>query len=272
MKIDPINFYNRLTFKSTDINKYLYDFDDDENSEEKYDDWGIPSYDPRITEALRNSILAKIPKQPEIDTDYEQTYRQFFPTEIRSIGNNSYRGETLAYTPQRLDIMRDKGVKLIIDLVGLKIADYQNTCQKHHLEYYYPQMFFNYYDNPAFKTPEEYNRVIDINRRYGIDTSNFDYEKNSRKFIEEFKQFVKILNKGNFYIGCNHGVEITNFVLLMNETFNAKWEGEYTAVMDAESQKMLKHFYEKLTPKDKADLGFTPEFEKNLLQKISGQG
>ena len=86
--------------------------------------------------------------------------------------------------------------------------------------------------------------------------------------IDKFKEFISVVNKGNFYICCNHGKLRTDAALLMNQYFNPKWDGDKSLKPDAEQIERFGIFYENLTKRDKRDLGFTEEFEKDLCQKL----
>lgn len=229
------------------------------------DDWGVPSGDQYLRDIMRNSMMRRVP-HPQMMPNINMDYQGYFSDEITDIGNNSYKGETLAYTPFKLDILKKKGVERVIDLADL--SQYKSVCEAQDLEYYNAKLFYDYYDNPAFKTKEEFEKIINTRQYYGIDTSNIDYEKDSRKFINDFKEFVKILNKGHFYIGCLHGIGRTTFVLAMNETFNGNWTGRQITSLDNEAKKLMREFYKKLTSQDKADLGFTTEFERKLIEKL----
>lgn len=267
MRINQINLYNPIYFKQSYEEKYkdkLFDLEDDIPEDD--DCWGFNGGDSRVMEALRANAMQRINKATILKS-FEEENRAAYPQQITQISDDSYRGETLVYTPYRLKILKEKGLQCVIDLDG--IDGYEQLCKDTGVEYNCMPLFGDFCDNPAFVTKDYYeNKVLRILESYKFDTAKRDYDALSRDYIEKIKKFISVINRGNFYIGCNHGYYRTNFALLVNQTFNPEWNGDSALKPSAEEQKFLNEFYNKLTPEDKAELGFTENFENELMKKL----
>ena len=216
--------------------------------------------DPKLVKKIKN-------KDFECIDTFETYKRTHLPVPITPIGKKCYRGEALLYTPKRLATLKKKKVKTIIDLA--KLPDYDILCKLKGFDYYAFPMFLTYLENPPFVTREEFAETHKIpNTRLPDDSEEFAYDNITREFIDKFKEFISVVNKGNFYICCNHGKLRTDAALLMNQYFNPKWDGDKSLKPDAEQIERFGIFYENLTKRDKRDLGFTEEFEKDLCQKL----
>ncbi len=216
--------------------------------------------DPKRIKKIKNRDFESI----NLMENYKRTH---LPLPIVPVKKNCYRGEALLYTPKRLTPLKRKGVTTVIDLA--KLPDYDILCELKGFDYYAFPIFLTYRDNPPFVTREEYAKTHKIpNTRLPDDSEEFAYDNIAREFIDKFKEFVSVINKGNFYICCNHGKLRTDAALLMNQYFNPKWDGDKSLKPDDEQLEKFRIFYGNLTKRDKRDLGFTEEFEKDLCQKL----
>ena len=216
--------------------------------------------DPKQVKKIKNRDFESI--------DLLETYkRTHLPLPISKINKNCYRGEALLYTPKRMKELKDKHVTTVIDLA--KLPDYDILCDLKGFDYYAFPMFLKYRNNPPFVTREEFAQTHEIpNTHLPDDSEEFAYDNISREFIDKFKEFISVINKGNFYICCNHGIIRTDAALLMNQYFNPKWDGDMSLKPDEEQVEKFKIFYENLTNRDKRDLGFTEEFDQSLRKKL----
>ena len=201
-----------------------------------------------------------------LDT-WENYKRTLLPTAIRRIKKNCYRGETLLYTPRRLPPLKSKGVTTVIDLAN--IPDYDILCNLKGFQYYTFPIFLDYEKKPPFITRQEFAQTHKIpNTHLPDDSEEFAYDNEAREFINSFKDFVSVVNKGHFYICCKYGKLRTNTALLMNQYFNPEWDAHTALQADDEQIEKFKNFYENLSIRGKRDLGFTREFEEKLRKKL----
>lgn len=284
MRINPISYSNNYNYNYKPVVFKQSKNDDDyfeklmfdvirpkATSEEQDASFSCENSETLVRDLLRASIYSKstlgFNKTPDDYDDIEQweyQRRSANPAPVKNIGNSSYRGESLVYAPQRVPILKSKGVDKIIDLAHMK--GLRELCGKYGVDYIEADFLDDYYDNPAFITKSQYERVQNIRNKYNPNSGMKDYDVEARKFINEFIDFTKIMNDGHFYIACNHGNTRTGFALLLNETFNPKCK--LTTNSEISDVEMLRNFYTKLTPFDKGNLGFTPEFENKLREKL----
>ncbi len=271
MRISQVNIYNfnRVSFKANE-NNYEHRItveellNDDVSSPRNYQsasDYIRVAYnDPKLIKKIRNKDFECI--------DMFETYRRtHLPTPIEPVKINCYRGEALLYTPNRLAPLRRKGVDTVIDLAN--IPDYDILCDLKKFKYYTFPLFNNYLDKPPFITRKEYLKTHKIpNTHLPDDSEEFAYDNEARYFIDNFKKLVSVINKGNFYICCNHGKIRTDAALLLNQYFNPKWDGDTSLKATPEQLEKFKNFYNSLSIRDKRDLGFTQEFEQALCKKL----
>lgn len=112
-------------------------------------------------------------------------------TNLRPIGNNSLRGETLSSRTNRwaLRKVRQYGIENIIDLREKYTSlSYKDLCQKEGLRYYH-------FPIDSCTTPD-------------------------KTIIQNFALMFKVLNEGRCYIACAQGLHRTDLALALNYIFN----------------------------------------------------
>lgn len=84
-------------------------------------------------------------------------------------------------------------------------------------------------------------------------------------------KFIKTMQKDNVFVGCDFGQKETNFVLLANQYFNPFCKDTVGYSECNEDNPWIKFIklLDKLTPEQKKDMGWTEEFEQNLLEKLN---
>ena len=158
-------------------------------------------------------------------------------------GTTIYRGQTLADSTCKLYDLKRKCIKTVIDLVDYG-KEYENNVKQADLKYYK----YNIYEN-------WWNR----------------YDFTSRKYIKELVKFLKKMQEGNIYIGCQHGANDTDIALLLNDFFNPVLEDKCPTKIspnDSDFPIKLNTIYDALKKSDKKTLGWTKEFEQRLIKKL----
>lgn len=198
---------------------------------------------------------------------------------IKQIGENMYRGRSLVTHPEYLSVLHDEGVERLIDLAGYTIL--AKECKKYGIEYMSFRMNEDFWENSAFKNIEA--EIRNKQRRLELLGTPFEQmgkvgrdmraamEIQSRKFIYKLINMFHFLNNGNLYIGCDYGQTRTDAALMLSDLFNGNAKGVYygSDKLLEEHKEELQELYKKLRKADKEELGFTPEFEKKLREKLS---
>ena len=238
MNIQPINYLPRVAFKS-------------------YVDDGIIGYDDAVSEANRNYIRMHY-------NSWHMPYRSIYEKEHRLTdyqiqliindleknhemqriegSNNIYRGQTLVEKADCIKAVKQKGINTIIDLVGYG-KTYEEAVKQAGMDYFVYNIYENWWDTALF-------------------------EKTN---ISKLVNFLKKMQEGNIYIGCQHGSNDTDVALILNDFFNPMLEGKIkTKILPAESDFPIKlnTIYDMLTKEDKKLLGWTKEFEQKLIKKL----
>lgn len=266
MRINPVTLYNsnQILFKQKkyDLEDEVVEKPNPRNNLFEVDIIGAASKNLKRHSDRRELNLSDF----ERISLWETYVRTRLPMPITSIGADCYRGEALLYTPKRMNELKARGVKRVIDLAGLE--HYDELCKKKGLDYVAFPIFSDYQENPVFLTRDQYAEKMQEYSwgKKGFDDSDFD--EKGLKFIRDFKELVNVINEGKFYICCNHGRIRTNLALLMNQYFNPKWQGDKSLVPNDEEKVLLQEFYYKLSQKDKNDLNFTQEFDDSIREKL----
>lgn len=156
-------------------------------------------------------------------------------------GTTIYRGQTLVDRPCLLEYLKTKGIKTVIDLVGYGQC-YEEAVKNANLNFYTYSIWDNLWNNTDYDTP---------------------------KFIGEFVGFIKKMQEGNIYIGCQYGSNDTDIALILNDFFNPQLSGKIKTKISASDFAMeLNTIYDALTTADKKNLGWTKDFEAQLIKKL----
>lgn len=238
MKILPINVnYYKASFKG-------------------YTDDGIIACDDNMFQDVRNEIRAhysewKMPYFSVYENGYRMTDYQLgsYINELKKKamqqieGTTIYRGQTLVDKSCYLYDLKSKGVNTVIDLVDYGDS-YKKSVKAAGLNYYK----YNVYEN-------WWNR----------------YDFSSRKYIKELVKFLKKMQEGHIYIGCQFGANDTDIALMLNDFFNPMLEDKCPTKIppsDSDFPIKLNTIYDALKKSDKKKLGWTKEFEQRLIRKL----
>lgn len=180
------------------------------------------------------------------------------------VQENCYKGQSLfnatktSTVENNFKMIKDAGIKTIIDYQAspLLVEFRKEDCIGLGLEYFdFPME--NLFSKNVFTKHLEHSTSEDT------------------QFIEKFKSFINLKQKGYTYEGCMFGDERTDEALLLSNYFNPKDK----QIKDIESSSFIKealkgykismkNLYLNLSEKDKLDMGYTPEFDANLKRRL----
>lgn len=224
-----------------------------------YQDDGIICCDDPVFQEIRNLIRKDYDKW-HYDIPYKSIYekgeklnntqlqlmihslRMFHDVQKIDDKLNIYRGQTLVERPYLLYDIKNKGVKTVVDLVGYG-EGYKGEVEQVGLKYYSYNIFDNWWKKTDFDTED----------------------------IKTLVNFIKKVQKGNIYIGCQHGANDTDVALILNDFFNPLLEGKIKTTIqpsDSDFPIKLNTIYDLFTKEDKKILGWTTDFEKKLIKKL----
>lgn len=288
MKIQPI-YSARIAFKSRDYeDDGVLGYDDKQSQDvrQAIRDWQEVYYTPyqslykkecNLSEYQMNQLLGSLMKGPKV-VDYSKVtgIPAYHVKPVEGTDETCYRGSTLANTPEALKTLKSAGIERVIDLVGY--YNYEKNAQEAGLEYHCPKFGrgqLGVWEEEAFYSKEDllekefrYYTPIEIikNEKY-INRREKDYEHYIKRSVKRFVDYIQLMQKGYYYIGCEYGTYKTDDFLLLNEYFNPKVEaGVPRGVMF--KLDLMKQLYENLTPEDKKRMGWTKEFDENVPKRI----
>lgn len=190
-----------------------------------------------------------------------------------------YRGQTLNAHPNALRVFKEAGGERIVDLAGYE--GLEDNCKQLGLEYFYystPPYYFCL--GEVFKSEDEQRE------NYLRHCSLFGYsEKESRDYFEtatnhwktcvdnelkDFVEFIKTMQKGNLYIGCEYGTYATDNALMLNSVFNPLYvrTPKFITPYNRSFLPKLLNLYKNLTPEHKLQMGWSKEFDAYVLKNL----
>ena len=239
-----------------------------------YDDSSSDFYGSDVREIMRNNIYERagliIPEYvPENATSIEDARINNFA----HLPNGAYRGASLANRPECIELLAKSGVGTVIDLEGSFI--YEKYCKKNNINYYFVNMINNFWTNPIFRTDEELISAQDeILCHLGLSKTEYeqnllefkdDIAKNRKEFIDRFIKISDVMNRGNYYVGCELGDYRTDCFLALQYYFNPKWKGPEIKT-EPYIFEFCQNMYRNLTSEDKAAMGISPR-QENIIRK-----
>ena len=94
------------------------------------------------------------------------------------------------------------------------------------------------------------------------------YDRDCRGLIDELVGFVKRMQEGYCYVGCEFGTNTTSDALVyINRAFNPQ-DGRELKFFDCYKADCLRNLYDKLTENDKKLMNWTKDFDANFLPKL----
>lgn len=273
MKISCINAYKAPAFKSQNPDgEFVLGYDDEISKmrrqhirEHYYDDimpyQSIYEREKRLEEFELNKLIGSLlgKKLNTGASSGEIKQKPVKPNEINSelmyklsvynvkpiYGTNSWRGST-ALKDSDLILLKKAGIKTVIPLSYGGVLE--ESCKKYDLNYLYFDSDFDMFYNDAFK-----------------------WKGCTNNFIDKFVKFIQTMQQDNVYVGCEFGTNRTDNMLMLNNFFNpyAKNTKTYINRLNSCYVPSLQTFVQNMTQEHKNAMGWTKEFEKEVLAKIS---
>ena len=273
MKISCINAYKAPAFKSQNPDgEFVLGYDDEISKmrrqhirEHYYDDimpyQSIYEREKRLEEFELNKLIGSLlgKKLNTGASSGEIKQKPVNPNEINSelmyklsvynvkpiYGTNSWRGST-ALKDSDLILLKKAGIKTVIPLSYGGVLE--ESCKKYDLNYLYFDSDFDMFYNDAFK-----------------------WKGCTNNFIDKFVKFIQTMQQDNVYVGCEFGTNRTENMLMLNNFFNpyAKNTKTYINRLNSCYVPSLQTFVQNMTQEHKNAMGWTKEFEKEVLAKIS---
>lgn len=195
--------------------------------------------------------------------------------QIYTTGN--YRGSTPNSNLESIKILKQAGVKHIVDLQGYDKV--KQACEENDIDYINLPVAEDLSEMSAFKSKREVE--LDVMRWSSVYTSREQlqkakdsavkrWEKDKNAYMDKFVKVINCLQEDNTYIGCEYGISRTNNAMLLNHLFNPKASKTPNCRTKFNNQYMsnIVSFYKNLTPEHKAQMGWTEEFDENFMPKL----
>ncbi len=273
----------------------------------EYNDDGILGYDDNVSKQYRNNIrewqetyytpykslyekecnlsefemqqlLNGLMKKPKV-VDYSKvTGIDAYHVQAIDDKETCYRGSTLARNQRALKTLKDAGIERVIDLVGYYW--YDKNAKEAGLEYYCPKFGrgqLGIWEEEAFVTKGEFIAKetmyytpdeLEKNKKY-LENRVKAFEKHSRASVENFVEYIEVMQNGYYYIGCEYGTYKTDDYLLLNTVFNPKSKEKFIPFGHMFKLDFMKNLYAKLTPEDKKRMGWTKEFDESVPKRLN---
>ena len=181
---------------------------------------------------------------------------------VRFVDNNVTAGETLANKNNSIfRFISNLGINTVVDLREFDIT-YQKKCQRNGIKY--------------ISVP--FTHVLKERK-----DSIFDYQNNAKvhdNFVKQITILIENLKKGNVYLGCQYGVDRTNFALVLeyiinyNSTHNAPkiFPTNYTTrnALLNKNINLVKKIIKRLSKEQREILSLPNDFEEKILPRRIG--
>ena len=286
MKINAITPQYKPHFKANnDFHVLGYD---DEESQIKRDyirEWHDRQYMPyqsiyekegRKSEFELKLMINDLVQKP-LEVNHEQIFGLGLPNS-RTLQNGIFRGAMIKPDElEKVGKLHEAGIRIIIP-IGSGYSELKDECEKFEIEYK-PINFNDNCDafvniNKVKRASEEYARVIlkydekDI-ARY-VKNSISAWNENSRKYINNFTDYISTMQKGNVYMGCEYGRYNTDTAVMFDYLFNPKMK--HSSGWNRFNNYFVnraENLYHNLTNADKIKMNWPKNFDKVFLERLS---
>ena len=273
---NPLNFKSHTKFEDYTDDDDLFSFSEDYDSDDK-----------KVRDAIREHMYANFLTRDVFvnpKNAYADSIKDLNIPNLEEIGENSYRGSTLAKHLHAVELLKRSGVSNVIDLVGYE--NLEQACSDNKVKYTSYPVDSQYWGNPIFENektsrenfkkelikeyfPEHINEDIpDECFEHELRIRDSEVNLSRRMFMNDFINLVHTIQEGHFYISCEHGELRTPNILAMNTYFNPKWTGVKIKPTDENHYEKMKNMYLNMTENEKKRLGFTQEHEEKLKEEF----
>lgn len=197
------------------------------------------------------------------------------------ISTGCYRGSTPNSNLNSIKILKEAGVKHVVDLQGY--GEVERVCKENHLDYFHIPIAEDLSEMQAFQSERDIELNVkrfahfyqfDKNPKESMQKAKDDsiarWGKNKDEYIEKFVKMINLLQEDNTYIGCEFGISRTNNAMLLNHLFNPKATRTPSCRTKFNNVYMndIAKLYYNLKPEHKAQMGWTEEFDKNFIPRL----
>lgn len=164
---------------------------------------------------------------------------------------NSYRGQSPFENPASLKLLKDAGIKMVVDLCGY--TGFEDVVRKSGLDYFSFIVKEDFFMKDIFSTRTDSCAKL-----------------NNENFLNDFVKFIQTMQKDYVYIGCEYGKYKTDNALMVNKFFNPAFEDGKSYITNCNNIYLdkLENLYNNLKPEHKTLMGWTKEFDSNFLPKL----
>ena len=213
---------------------------------------------------------------------------------VYKVRDNVYRGASPNWNLESLKYLKAAGVERIVDIAGY--YSLVEGCKENGIEYtsylideeeiHNPEIFFK---RNIFRTKEE---IVDEMRQVGASLRYSDeklascielhlqgWESSKRRAFKYLTDFIQNMQKENVYVCCQHGINRTDMVLMLNSILNPKQTDTQSGFYRYESFGNFKDFlfyverlYNNLTRAEKERMGWNKAFDEQFISMLKRLG
>jgi len=136
---------------------------------------------------------------------------------LRKLSQHKFSGETLeTRSVENLKKLKEYGIETVIDLRAQNAPEYEKKCNAAGIKFMKFPLDFIF-------APGRSDIFVGKNREHVND-----------KFIENLKKFLATTENGKLYMGCQYGLDRTNFAIILDFLFNYKGSTEVPKILSSD--------------------------------------
>ena len=178
----------------------------------------------------------------------------------RQVNENVIAGETFANKSiEDLMLLKEKGIKTILDFREYD-ETYKIMCESAGLKYE--------------SCPLTHTSGLSKQKLFCGDKNKFV----SDEFVQNLKKILDITKEGNVYMGCNYGIDRTNFGILLEYLFNNSTTSKVPKMLPSDigtrrslvnrNLDLVRKILKRLSPEQKQYLGIIGNIDETIKTKI----
>lgn len=180
---------------------------------------------------------------------------------LREINDSTYTGATLEELPIDTFVkLKEMGIETVIDLRLNSKTSYIEKCRSSNINY--------------FKFPLDF--IFNPGKSDIFIGNNRSLVNNS--FVQNLKKFLELTKKGNLYMGCQYGLDRTNFAIIMNYLFNYDSNDVPPQILSSDIGKsktllnkdldLIRKILKKMTMEQKHFLNLPQNYNEIIIKRI----